>query len=46
MQYPDVDANLRTYNVRQIYLTEYFIPNNQTVTFNGEILGDTLFLLY
>jgi len=46
MQYPDIDANLRTYNVQQIYLTEYFIKNGQTVTVNGEIIGDTLFLLY
>ena len=46
MQYPDVDANLRTYNVRQIFLTEYFIKNGQTITINGKITGDTLFLLY
>lgn len=46
MQYPDIDANLRTYNVQQIYLTEYFIKNGQTVTVNGEIIEDTLFLLY
>lgn len=46
MQFPDIEADLRTYNVQQIYLTEYFIKNGQSVTINGEVIGDTLFLLY
>lgn len=46
MQHPEIGANMRTYDVQQIYLTEYFIKNEQTITFNGEIIGDTLYLLY
>ena len=46
MRFPDIDANLRSYNVRQIYITEYYIQNGQTITVNGQISGDTLFLLY
>ena len=46
MQFPDIDADLRTYNVQQIFITEYFIQIGQTVTIEGEIVGDTLFLLY
>lgn len=46
MYHPEVDESMRTYNVQQIYVTEYYIKNNQTVTFEAEIVNDTLFLLY
>ena len=46
MYHPEIKKNMRTRNVRQIFITEYYIPNGQTVTFEGKIENDTLFLMY
>lgn len=46
LEFPDLDLNLRTYNVSEIRIKEMYLNTDNLVTLKAEIKGDSLLLLY
>jgi hypothetical protein len=46
MQHPEIDKDLRTFNIKEIYIDEYYIKNDDELNIDAEIKNDTLFLKY
>ena len=46
LEFPDLDLNLRTYNVSKIRIREMYLNTDDQVTLKAEIKGDSLLLLY
>ncbi len=46
MQHPEIDKNSRTFNIKEIYIDEYYIKNDNELSIDAKIKNDTIFLKY